>query len=306
MDLDEDLALRLSKYCHSPTVFADLNEMLVRGRSDVVHICSPNSTHYPIAESAIKAGCHILIEKPMASTAIQTKRLFDMAADRGVFVCPVHQFLFQDGVLKAKRLLPKIGRLVDICAVIASAGGVGLTDEKRYEAVIADMLPHPLSLMQFFLPGNFSQAEWWTVSPGRGELRAFGKVSGTTLSVFISMNARPTVNSLELKGEKGTIHVNLFHGYSFIESGEVSRRAKLTQPFERSLKSSAAAAVNLGRRLFQSDTAYPGLQSLVKSFYEAIQKDTSPPISQRDTDQVAQVRDELLNLAGLALENQGT
>jgi hypothetical protein len=167
---------------------------------------------------------------------------------------------------------------------------------------VADVLPHPLSLLQLFSPGRLRHASWSTAHPAPGELRVLGQVSGQTLSIFISFNARPPSNSFEMRGTSGTIFINLFHGYSFFQAGGVSRIRKVTHPFERSLKECTVAATNLGLRFVRKEKAYPGLQLLVRSFYGAIRNNTPPPISANDAIEVAEVRDELMRSVAPVLE----
>jgi predicted dehydrogenase len=51
---------------------------------DVVHICTPNHLHAPLAELALKAGKHVVCEKPLATTSDDARRLVALAADAGV------------------------------------------------------------------------------------------------------------------------------------------------------------------------------------------------------------------------------
>jgi predicted dehydrogenase len=182
---------------------------------------------------------------------------------------------------------------------LASAGGKGLTVEEQNQ-LVADILPHPLSLMRFLLPESYKQIRWSAFSPGRGELRAMGTTEVMTVSIFISLSARPPVNVLKISGTGGTIHLNLFHGYTLIESGATTRLRKMTRPFEYSIKDLSAAAVNLGQRAFRREPAYPGLQRLVNSFYKAVRGNAPTPISAQDALAVAQSRDRLIALASLA------
>ena len=304
-DVDMDAASRLSNRYRTAAPFVHIEQMLVRSNPAVVHICSPKTTHYSIAQTLINSGCHLLIEKPMTCTALETESLFESADAYRVYVNPVHQFAFQDGVLKARRLLPRIGRLVDISAVVASAGGAGLPINQLDE-LAADVLPHPLSLIQLFLPGQLSEISWRTISPAHGDLRILGEISGITLSVLVSFNARPSANYLVIRGTQGTIGVNLFHGYSFVESGEVSRHRKVLGPFLRSFRECGSAASNLAYRFIRNEPAYPGLQRLVRSFYEAIRTNVLPPISRSDSLEIARVRDELVSSLGWVLEGQRT
>ncbi len=297
MDLDPNEGQRLAAGCRDAKSFSDLQVMLNRVNLDVLHVCTPPSTHNHIAELAIDAGLNLIVEKPLTPTSADAERLYDRAADRGVLMCPVHQFIFQDGVQKAQALLPKIGRIVHMDGTFCSAGGVGLAGD-QLDIIVADILPHPLSLMQVFLPAGLSEEVWVTLWPAHGELRAFGEISGISVSIIISMNARPTVCSFQIVGTDGTIHMDLFHGFAFAEPGKVSRTRKLTHPFDLAARTLFAATVNLGRRAIRWEPAYPGLQRLVSTFYRAVHEEADPPIAREDAVAVARARDRLLQSAG--------
>jgi predicted dehydrogenase len=49
---------------------------------DVVHICTPNQLHAPLAAAALAAGKHVVCEKPLATTAAEAERLLEAAASR--------------------------------------------------------------------------------------------------------------------------------------------------------------------------------------------------------------------------------
>ena len=56
---------------------------------DVVHICTPNHLHAPLAELALAAGKHVICEKPLAMDSAQARRLTDVASDApGVAAVP--------------------------------------------------------------------------------------------------------------------------------------------------------------------------------------------------------------------------
>jgi predicted dehydrogenase len=63
----------------------DSAEELVRDPEiDVVHICTPNNLHLPLAEAALEAGKHVICEKPLALDAAGAQRLVDVAAGSGL------------------------------------------------------------------------------------------------------------------------------------------------------------------------------------------------------------------------------
>lgn len=294
---------RLANDCPGADSFADCERMLGQANLHVLHVCTPPSTHYRLAEAAISAAVPVLIEKPLAPTAAETKRLLDLANKRGVRVAPVHQFLFQDGVIHACRSLAQCGRIVRIEGTFCSAGGDGL-DEEQLDCIVADILPHPLSLMQLFLRRPLPLEGWVTVRPHSGDLLGVCDVAETTLSIFISMHARPTVCALDITGTEATIHLNLYHGYAVREPGRVSRARKITHPFDLAARTVGAASLNLARRVLRSEFAYPGLLRLVREFHEAVRSRSESPISAADTVEIARVRDRLIEDAGLVTGGQ--
>ena len=273
--------------------FENLEKMLAEASPAALHVCTPTATHQSIAEFAIKAGVNLLIEKPLAQTADETASLFQLASRHKVLLCPVHQFVFQDGVQNAKNLLPDIGRILHLQANICSAGGINL-HENQLDTVAADILPHPLSLMRAFLSDDLTTQNWEVFRSRAGELRAFGKAREISLGIFISMNSRPTLNNFQIYGAGGTIHIDLFHGYSILEAGKTSKTTKILHPFDFSLRNFPAAAFNLGRRSLKNETAYPGLRRLTAEFYRAVKDKTPPPISPADAINVARIRDILI------------
>ncbi len=60
--------------------FADAEALATAADVDVVHICTPNRLHAPLAQAALAAGKHVICEKPLATTAAEAHRLVDAAA----------------------------------------------------------------------------------------------------------------------------------------------------------------------------------------------------------------------------------
>ena len=299
--VDSDICRTDSFAANFPNVHREreLIKLLAARNLDVLHVCSPTPSHVQIAETALKEGIHLLIEKPIAQTSDETVKLYDLASRHGALLCPVHQFVFQEGTVKAKKLLPRIGDLVHLEARICSAGGIRLNTEWLDETA-ADILPHPLSLIQNFLGSDFSDIDWSVLRPSHGELRVHGQIGEKSLAIFISMNSRPTTNSFHLVGTGGTIHLDLFHGFSIYEPGKTSRTRKILHPFDLAFRNVSAAAFNLGRRTLRREPAYPGLRQLIQKFYSAVKGGTESPITSAEAIAVAEIRDLLMDRAGIA------
>ena len=297
VDRNLSAASRLAGQCGGVEACADITELLSRASCDLVHICTPIATHEEIAGIAIEAGKHVLIEKPATPDAKGTQRLIQLAASRAVLICPVHQFIFQQGVMKARRLLDRIGGVLHLEATFCTAGGVG-RQERELDSIVAEILPHPLSLAQVFLPGGMVPDSWMRLRPRVGEFRAMTEIGGVTASILISLQARPSQCTLKIFGATGTIHLDLFHGYAFIEPGEVSKERKIVRPFDLAARRLVAASINLSKRALSREPAYPGLTRLVAEFYEAVRTGRPAPISTEAMLNVALVRDILAEGVG--------
>src|ERR1700683_979802 len=64
-----------------PKIYSDFDEMLARERPDAVGIFTPNHLHCEFTVKALAAGAHVLVEKPMAPTAAEARKMVDAAAN---------------------------------------------------------------------------------------------------------------------------------------------------------------------------------------------------------------------------------
>jgi predicted dehydrogenase len=64
--------------------FADAEALATAADVDVVHICTPNHLHAPIAEAALAAGKHVICEKPLATSVPEARRLVAAASAAGL------------------------------------------------------------------------------------------------------------------------------------------------------------------------------------------------------------------------------
>ncbi|MDF2723598.1 MAG: oxidoreductase domain protein [Paenibacillus sp.] len=94
-------------------MYTDYTELVKREDIDVVDIVVPNYLHLEAAQSALHAGKHILLEKPMAITVEQCRQLIDTAESRGLTIQIGFQLHFSPLWGKVKSLIDEgaIGEL---------------------------------------------------------------------------------------------------------------------------------------------------------------------------------------------------
>ncbi|WP_020619778.1 Gfo/Idh/MocA family protein [Paenibacillus daejeonensis] len=80
----QEKADRKAEQLGVPLAYGDYNELLANPDIDVVHNCTPNYLHYDINKAIIAAGKHVLSEKPLATSSMQTAELVKLARERGI------------------------------------------------------------------------------------------------------------------------------------------------------------------------------------------------------------------------------
>lgn len=260
--------------------FSDFRQALEQAHFDLVHICTPLKTHVLLATQALTANKHVIVEKPTAPTRREVADLQELAANKNLLLCPVHQFVFQQGVASAKKeLARRTNGPLAVSFDFASAGGVG-REAHELNRILLDILPHPLSILSELWPEVPLHPESVFVdNPRSGELFTQIRHQGFPVSIRLSLHARPTHCSMTVHDEQGAIHVNLFHGFAVFESPAVSRFRKIMSPFALSLNTLIVATGNLLKRAINREPAYPGLRMLIHRCYQSVLQSTPGPIS---------------------------
>ena len=88
-----------------PSTYSNVAEMLRSEKPDLVDICTPPQTHTRLAVEAMRHGCHVLIEKPMALTVADCDEIVRASEEYDVNVCVGHSDLFYEPFMKARRMV---------------------------------------------------------------------------------------------------------------------------------------------------------------------------------------------------------
>ncbi|MBO7393381.1 MAG: Gfo/Idh/MocA family oxidoreductase [Abditibacteriota bacterium] len=82
-DIDENALKTTAEKYGVKNTFTDYNKMLEMDEIDAVHVCTPNYVHMQPAIDALKAGKHVLCEKPIARTVAEAKKMKEAADSTG-------------------------------------------------------------------------------------------------------------------------------------------------------------------------------------------------------------------------------
>jgi predicted dehydrogenase len=279
VDADAAIAARLSARLAAGLAFDDLSTCLGQCEVDVVHVCTPPGTHGPLVHAALERGIHVLVEKPLAPSADETRGILEAARKAGVSVNPVHQFPFQAGVRRILARRAELGDLVRVAFRTSSAGGRGLGAAER-NALLTEILPHPCSLFHRLAPG-FDPTQF-AVSGGQDDLLVVGRHGSTQLEAFITLRGRPPCNELQVTGTRASAEADLFHGFSILDRGSSFGRGKALRPLVFGSRLVLGAATNGVQRVTRLEPAYPGLRALIEAFYASVRANVPPPISDEE------------------------
>jgi predicted dehydrogenase len=115
---------------------------------DAVVVATPPSTHVPFALAAIRAGKHVLVEKPLAPTSAGARTLVTAAAAAGVVLMVGHTFEYNPAVRKLAELV-RTEELGELYYLDSARLNLGLYQNDVN--VILDLAPHDISIINYVL-----------------------------------------------------------------------------------------------------------------------------------------------------------
>jgi len=142
----ENLEFCQKKY-HIPHVTSDYHELLASD-VDAVSICTLNETHYEVVKDALKAGKHVLVEKPLTMNSKEAYKLVDIAKEANRLLAVGHIFRFNNAIIEAKKYTKQ--HFFDNIFYLRLQWTDFVYPEQIKE-IVFDMMPHAFDVMNFLL-----------------------------------------------------------------------------------------------------------------------------------------------------------
>ena len=86
-----------------PKAYGSHRELLEDAEVNIVYISAVNAQHYPLAKAALEHGKHVICEKPCTTSERDTRVLFALARQKGLFLMEAEKMLFLPAILEAKQ-----------------------------------------------------------------------------------------------------------------------------------------------------------------------------------------------------------
>ncbi len=267
----------------SPVACATLDAMWQAG-VDVVHVLTPPSTHTALVLDALAHGCHVYVEKPLATSVDDCDRIIAAATSTGRTVAVGHSLLRDPTVLRMLGSL-RSGAVGDVTGVeylrsqpvpvgstgVASPfmteGGFPFRDAGIHGVYLVEALLGPIREVQVHIGslGRHGSAlcdDWHVLATcvhGTGRLH-------------LSYSIQPWQSIITVFGSRGILRADLFAA-----TITVRRTWPLPSPMARLLNSAlegSALLTQSARTLVRASTGrlrqFHGVQDLVTSFYDGL------------------------------------
>jgi predicted dehydrogenase len=104
-DVNIDCARALADQYKAKHVFSNYEELVAVDELDAVSVCTPNFMHMPPAVAALKAGKHVLVEKPIGRNAAEAQAIVDAARESGKKLMVAQCYRFRSDSQALKRFI---------------------------------------------------------------------------------------------------------------------------------------------------------------------------------------------------------
>jgi predicted dehydrogenase len=207
VDRDESrLALTRSRYPEI-RVTPDAGPVLADPDVDAVVVATPTTTHYALAAAALRAGKHVLVEKPIATRVEEAEELCALARAGGRVLMVGHVFLFNSAIRRVKEYLDqgKLGQIFYISMVRTNLGPIRMDVNAAW-----DLAAHDVAIVNYWLEAVPTHAaahggSW--INPGI-EDAAFANLwygNGVIANLHVSWLNPRKVRDITIVGEKGML-----------------------------------------------------------------------------------------------------
>ncbi|MFC1980193.1 Gfo/Idh/MocA family protein, partial [Chloroflexota bacterium] len=306
-DKNEDLVKVAARAFNISRYYTDFSEMLGREKLDMVDICIPPQTHSAFSIQAMEAGCHVLVEKPVALSLKEADEMASAAKQNNVKLCTVHNKLFEPVMMKAHAMVStgSIGDVVGIdIQVLHSQGKADLILMNREHwchslpaGIFTQTLPHPIYLATAFLgqlepigtyTGRSCSYNWVAAD----EIRIVMKARKGMGTISYSCNSAQSKTIIDIHGTKKHLRIDLLNSVITKYGGGTETRH--SRALENIGQSFSILARTISTMLsIISGRFHNGHHTLIQRFIESIQNNTEPPITIEETREVAKVLDEI-------------
>lgn len=208
--------VRAGRLVRGAALLTGADELLERSDVDAVVVAAPSGLHAPIALTTLRTGRHIYLEKPIATTLEDGRRVAAAARDAGVVAAIGYNWRFQPLVVRGRELLRAgtIGEVRAVHTVFCEPAPVTAQGWRAHRSegggVLLDLGSHNFDLISWLLDARIERVEAAVSSIATEHDSALVRLylgDGVIASSFFSLRAC-RAHSLEFIGERGVLRID--------------------------------------------------------------------------------------------------
>ena len=161
----------------------DASALLADPRIDAVMLATPVGAHFPLAMAALRAGKHVLVEKPMTGNTDEALALIGESERRRLVLMVDHTFVFSPAV-RALRELVAAGTLGELSYYDSARLNTGLV--RRDLNVLWDLAVHDLAILDHVVPLTPTGVIATGVAPVPGETERVAQLTVLYPAAFVA------------------------------------------------------------------------------------------------------------------------
>lgn len=313
LDPNSSKAIATAKRFRIPHSFHRIDEFLSQSL-DLVSLCVPPGQHALLIEASLRAGKHVLVEKPMTLTAQEGRTLGALASEAGLLLCPAHNLLFSRCVQRTEAVLAS-----GEAGHVKWAMGVQMSSWRRRlpswfddlpGGLFFDEAPHLLYLLRHFLGRLTVQHAWWSTelegSPQRVErieARLVGETGGGHLTMWFGAPLSEWV--LILFCSRAVLVLDLFRDLFIRLPPEKAHNWRDVMGAAAQGSWQLWGGIGASGVRFVRGRLFYGHEVLIQRLVDSLTAGRAPPVTAQDGWEVVALMEEILRLAPQAGKSAG-
>ena len=234
----DDKILKFDLDSNMVKVYTDYHELLEKEKPELVAIATESGKHASIAIDCINAGCHVIIEKPIALSIADADAIIKAGKEKGVLVCANHQNRFNKSIQEIRKAIEKnrFGKLLYGTAHIRWARNHEYYDRASWRGTweqdggaLMNQCIHDIDLLRWMMGDDidtvygmtdrlihpYIEAEDLGLAVVKFKNGSYGTIEGTT-----NVYPKNLEETLYIFGDKGTVKaggeaVNIIEEWKF-------------------------------------------------------------------------------------------
>jgi predicted dehydrogenase len=240
---------------------------------EAIALATPVATHYPLTLAALKAGKHVLVEKPLATRSVDAEELVSVAAARRLILMVDHTFVYHPAIQKIQALVQQ-GQLGQLNYIDSTRINLGLFQHDVN--VLWDLAVHDVSIINLLTTERPSTVQAVGSAQPVGSLPSIGVLtmrypSGLFVHINCSWVSPVKIRHLLIGGDKKMViydDLSVNEPVKIYDSGVMARTDEERNRLMYEYRSGDVYSPRVAPK--------EALASMVASFAEAIRGGKSP------------------------------